>query len=129
MPNQITGRLTEIGQTIQIPSKNGGQPFTKRDFLLDARTYDPYTGELSEYENLLPLELSGERCADLDRYRTGDVVTVSFAMQGRTYTNAAGEMKRILGVRCYRIEPHGKPAPLPPRVEASQEIENNDMPF
>lgn len=32
MANQITGRITEIGQTVQIPSKNGGSSFTKREF-------------------------------------------------------------------------------------------------
>lgn len=36
MSNQITGRLIEIGQVVQIPSKNGGNPFLKREFLLDA---------------------------------------------------------------------------------------------
>ena len=36
MANQITGRIIEIGQTVQIPSKSGGSPFTKREFILDA---------------------------------------------------------------------------------------------
>lgn len=45
MSNQITGRLAAIGQTVQIPSKTGGNPFLKREFLLDATTHDPYTGE------------------------------------------------------------------------------------
>lgn len=56
MANQITGRIIEIGQIVQIPSKSGGSPFTKREFILDATTYDPYTGERSEYENVIPLE-------------------------------------------------------------------------
>ena len=55
MANQITGRIIEIGQTVQIPSKNGGSSFTKREFILDATTYDPYTGERSEYACLGPL--------------------------------------------------------------------------
>lgn len=66
MSNQITGRLIEIGQTVQIPSKTGGAPFLKREFLLDATTYDPYTGQRNEYENILPLEVSGDKCAELD---------------------------------------------------------------
>ena len=67
MANQITGRIIEIGQTVQIPSKNGGSSFTKREFILDATTYDPYTGERSEYENIIPLEFSGDKCTELDR--------------------------------------------------------------
>lgn len=145
MANQVTGRLVEIGRTQQIASKTGGNPFLKRDFLLDARTYDPYTGQPSEYENLLPLELGGERCADLDRFRAGDTVTVSFALQGRSWTNRDGEQKRMVSIRCYRIEPYGKspaaqqpapqpaaipPAQFPPQVDASgYPTANDDMPF
>lgn len=104
MANQITGRIIEIGQTIQIPSKNGGSPFTKREFILDATTYDPYTGERSEYENIIPLEFSGDKCTELDRFNQGDVVTVSFILQGRSWTNLNGELKRMVSIRCYKIE-------------------------
>lgn len=43
MANEITGRIIEIGQTVQIPSKSGENTFTKREFILDATTHDPYT--------------------------------------------------------------------------------------
>ena len=104
MANQITGRIIEIGQTVQIPSKNGGSSFTKREFILDATIYDPYTGERSEYENIIPLEFSGDKCAELDRYKDGDVVIVSFVLQGRSWTNQDGELKRMASIRCYKIE-------------------------
>ena len=107
MANQITGRIIEIGQTVQIPSKNGGSSFTKREFILDATTYDPYTGERNEYENILPLEFSGDKCAELDRFNPGDIVTVSFALQGRSWTNLDGELKRMASIRCYKIEARG----------------------
>lgn len=100
MANQITGRIIEIGQTVQIPSKNGGSSFTKREFILDATTYDPYTGERSEYENVIPLEFSGDKCAELDCFNQGDVVTVSFVLQGRSWTNQDGELKRMASIRC-----------------------------
>ena len=107
MANQITGRIIEIGQTVQIPSKNGGSSFTKREFILDATTYDPYTGERSEYENIIPLEFSGDKCTELDRFNQGDVVTVSFVLQGRSWTNQDGEFKRMVSIRCYKIEARG----------------------
>lgn len=44
MANQITGRITEIGQTVQIPSKNGGSSFTKREFILDGYHLRPLYG-------------------------------------------------------------------------------------
>ena len=107
MANQITGRIIEIGQTVQIPSKNGGSSFTKREFILDATTYDPYTGERSEYENIIPLEFSGDKCTELDRFNQGDIVTVSFVLQGRSWTNQDGELKRMASIRCYKIEGRG----------------------
>lgn len=107
MANQVTGRIIEIGQTVQIPSKTGGNSFTKREFVLDATTHDPYTGERSEYENILPLEFSGDKCTELDRFISGDVVTVSFVLQGRSWTNQDGELKRMASIRCYKIEARG----------------------
>lgn len=149
MANQITGRIIEIGQTVQIPSKNGGSPFIKREFILDATTYDPYTGERSEYENIIPLEFSGDKCAELDRFNQGDVVTISFALQGRSWTNLDGELKRMASIRCYKIEVRGgvsqppqnapvqQPAPqptyqqpqnFPPPVDANGNAKD-DLPF
>lgn len=104
MSNQVTGRLADIGQPQEIPSKSGGNPFVKREFLLDATTHDPYTGERSQYENILPLEVSGDKCAELDQFRIGDVITVSFALQGREWTNQDGQVKRMVSIRCYRLE-------------------------
>lgn len=51
-PNNRTDNRnrTNCSNTIQ----NGGSSFTKREFILDATTYDPYTGERSEYENVIP---------------------------------------------------------------------------
>lgn len=151
MANQITGKIIEIGQTVQIPSKNGGSSFTKREFILDATTYDPYTGERSEYENILPLEFSGDKCADLDRFSQGDVVTVSFVLQGRSWTNQDGELKRMASIRCYKIEARGtatqspqgalvqqpaqqpnyqqQPQNFPPPVDANGNTKEDKLPF
>lgn len=117
MSNQITGRLASIGQPQEIPSKNGGNPLVKREFLLDATTYDPYTGVRSHYENVLPLEVIGDKCAELDQFHVGDVITVSFALQGREWTNQDGQVKRMVSIRCYKLEARRivhQPAPTQP---------------
>ena len=149
MSNQITGRLAAIGQTVQIPSKTGGNPFLKREFLLDATIHDPYTGERSQYENIVPLEVSGEKCAELDKFQVGDVITVSFALQGREWTNQDGQVKRMVSIRCYKLEarkpiqqqhtvqtvqhPTPQPAPayqpFPPQVDANGNPDNDPLPF
>lgn len=109
MSNQITGRLAAIDQTVQIPSKTGGNPFLKREFLLDATTYDQWTGERSQYENIVPLDVSGDKCAELDNLSVGDIITVSFALQGREWTNQDGQTKRMVSIRCYKIERRNQP--------------------
>lgn len=149
MANQVTGRILSISNTVQIQSTKSGSTFTKREFLLDATTYDPYTKERSEYENILPLEFSGDKCTELDRFKTGDVVTVSFVLQGRSWSTQDGELKRMVSIRCYKIEARGgvsqspqnapvqQPAPqptyqqpqnFPPPVDANGNAKD-DLPF
>ena len=126
MANQITGRIIKISPTVQIPSKAGGNPFIKRELLIDATTYDPYTGERNEYENIIPLEFSGEKCTELDHFNNGDIVTVSFALQGRSWKNTNGEIKQIASIRCYKIEiREGVHQPLPvSHIQQSQQGDN-----
>ena len=152
MANQITGRVLNIGNPVQIPSKSGGNPLVKREFLLDATPYDPYTGERSKYDNILPLELIGDKCAELDHVNINDVVTVSFALQGREWTTQEGQLRRMVSVRCYKLEsrqggqrtqpapayasaappqaaasPWQQPAPQP--APAQQPVHPDDLPF
>ncbi|EXZ17024.1 hypothetical protein M067_4619 [Bacteroides fragilis str. J-143-4] len=150
MTNQVTRRILSISNTVQIQSTKSGSTFTKREFLLDATTYDPYTKERSEYENILPLEFSGDKCTELDRFKTGDVVTVSFVLQGRSWSTQDGELKRMVSIRCYKIEARGgvsqspqnapvqQPAPqptyqqpqnFPPPVDANGNAKDDQLPF
>lgn len=150
MTNKVTGRILSISNTVQIQSTKSGSTFTKREFLLDATTYDPYTKERSEYENILPLEFSGDKCTELDRFKTGDVVTVSFVLQGRSWSTQDGELKRMVSIRCYKIEARGgvsqspqtasvqQPAPQPtyqqpqnfqPPVGANVNAKDDQLPF
>ncbi|MBA5649966.1 DUF3127 domain-containing protein [Bacteroides fragilis] len=150
MANQVIGRILSISNTVQIQSTKSGSTFTKREFLLDATTYDPYTKERSEYENILSLEFSGDKCTELDRFKTGDVVTVSFVLQGRSWSTQDGELKRMVSIRCYKIEARGgvsqspqtasvqQPAPqptyqqpqnFPPPVDANGNAKDDQLPF
>ena len=52
MSNQITGRLVWVGQTFQIPSKTGGAPFLKREFLeASTKTFSPWRSEVKSVPN------------------------------------------------------------------------------
>lgn len=110
MANTITGRVDRIGQTVQIPSQKGGAPFLKRELTLNAMRYDPNTGEPVTSENFPTFEFDGERCAELDRYQPGDVVTVHFNLNGRKYTDRDGNERYFTTVRGYKIEPRQRRA-------------------
>lgn len=104
MALQITGKIKSIGATQVIHSKNGGTPFEKREVVLDTTRFDPYTGERSEYENFPALEFTGEKCKDLEGYQAGQVVTISFELQGNFYKGQDGVEKNITRPRAYKIE-------------------------
>lgn len=100
----ITGRIYQIGAAQTIPSKNGGQPFTKREIVLDTTRFDPYTGERDKFENFPMFEFSGDKCRDLDSYQAGQVVTISFDLQGSFFDGQDGTKKNFTRVRGYKIE-------------------------
>ena len=77
---------------------------------LDCTRYDPYTGERSQYENKPLMEFSGDKVLEkvnpkLDAIKAGDVVTISFDIQGMDYQDkATGKKKNFTGIRCYDVE-------------------------
>lgn len=125
MPNTLTGRIDRIGPTVQIPSQKGGTPFFKRELTLNAMRYDPNTGEPVTSENFPTFEFDGERCAELDRYQPGDVVTVSFNLNGRKYTDRDGKERYFTTVRGYKIESRQQRQPQRP---APQPVRNQPVP-
>lgn len=104
MALQMTGRIKQIGATQSIPSKNGGQSFLKQEIILDVTRFDPYTGERSEFENYPAFEFSGDKCKALEGYKVGDVVTISFDLQGSFFKGQDGVERNFTRVRGYKIE-------------------------
>ena len=103
MANQITGKILYIYPPQQLPAKDGSKTFVKRSIVLDCTRFDPYTGERG-FENTPLLEFFGDRCQELDKYRVGQVVTVSFDVTGSRYTNRDGREQIFTRVNPYRIE-------------------------
>ena len=133
MANTITGRIERISPTVQIPSRDGSKTYPKREVVLDATRYDQYTGERG-YDNFPAFEFVGEKCAELDNYQQGQVVTISFDLQGRRWEKD-GKVKYITTVRAYKIEvwkgqqqqpatgaamPQPQAAPQPQRPQAPE---------
>lgn len=102
MANTLVGKVLEIGQTITIPSRSGGNGFTKRTLTLDCSRYDQYTGQ--QYENFPQFEFSGQKVSALDGFNVGDLVEVSFALSGRKYIGKDGTERNFTSVVGYKVE-------------------------
>ena len=108
MANTIIGSIASIGPTQSLMAKNGNA-FQKRDLIINVRRFDPNTGEpVTDWENTPKLSFMGDKCRDLDRFQVGQMVVISFDLQGRKYTNANGETDIITEARLYKIEAYGQ---------------------
>ena len=103
MAYKITGRILSAADIKTLTSKNG-TAYRKRDFVIAVRKFDPYTGVPSEDEGNTPVfTLFGDRCNDLEGMNLGDLVTVHFELDGRSYEKD-GETCYFTEVRPLRIE-------------------------
>lgn len=130
MALKVIGKVHSVGQIQQIASKNGGQPFLKREIVLDATRYDGLTGERG-YDNFPMFEFSGDKCTELDAFKRGDVVEVSFELQGSFYKDKDGVERNFTRVRAYKIEPYAvksKPAPQPHTQQSQPAYQQPPMP-
>lgn len=107
MANTIIGKIHEIGPAQAFTSRDG-RGFVKRELTLDATRFDPYTGEQGA-PDFPVLEFTGDRVRDLDGFRPGEVVQVSFALHGQRYTDKDGRERSFNSVRGYRIERRANP--------------------
>lgn len=119
MANQVIGSIVSIGQTQSLIAKSGNT-FQKRDLVISVRRFDPHTGEpVTDWENTPKLSFMGEKCGELDRFQVGQVVIISFDLQGRQYQNANGETDIITEARPYKIELYGQRSAQRPAVQPS----------
>lgn len=99
MAYKITGRVLSIGNTESLTAKSGNT-YTKRDLVITIRKFDQYTGQPTDDEGNTPkFTFMGERCKDLDQFKVGDIVTVSFEINGRSYINKDDKTDYITDLR------------------------------
>lgn len=153
MAFQITGKLELVGETIARNSSNGGQPFYRREFVLDCTRFNPDTGE--PWENHPKFELSGNKCTLIDQFQIGQRLTVDFSLRGSKYTDEkTKETKYFTTISAFGIALAQQPGqqqqngyqptmaptnqqpaqmqqnPFPPQVgEGEVPPENDDLPF
>ncbi|MDT3388111.1 MAG: DUF3127 domain-containing protein [Bacteroidota bacterium] len=136
MENKVIGRIFQIGKTEPIQSRDGSKTYYKRELILDATRFDGMTGQRG-FDNFPTFEFSGDKCAELDQYKVGEIVTVSFDLQGTKYEKD-GQTKFFTRVRGYKVErrqmqqpqaPQQQYDPQPTPQYQQQEQGANDLPF
>ena len=132
----MTGRVLLIGNVEEIPSKSGGEPFRKRVVVLNC-THSNF-GEM--YENYPSFEFSGKHVDDPAGFAVGEIVTISFALQGTKYQKSANDpVKYFNTISGYKIEKYqrgGQTQQQAPQSQqqgaqspASQPGKDDDLPF
>ena len=102
MANQISGKVLLIENTVDVQTKSNGI-FTKRRIVLDASHYDPMTGQ--KFENYPAFDFVMRNIPKLDSFKEGDMVTISFALNGRPF-DKDGKRDYFTSVVGYDIVPY-----------------------
>ena len=90
-------RISSISGIIEIPSKNGGQPYVKRQLVLD----DTTEKDGNVYPNCICIEFTGDRMAQLDNFITNQLVKVEAFVSGREYNGSYFHNFRGLSIAPY----------------------------
>lgn len=119
MANTKSGVVLAVGQPQQLKSK-GGKTFTKRSLYVDCTTFDPYTGQRSQYENKIMFDFMESKITLLNNIQVGQVVTISFDLQGSELTEQDGQVKHFTHVRPFKVEVRQTQQPqVPQQVQGS----------
>lgn len=100
MAFQISGIIQHIGNTESIPYQ--GKVFKKRELVLDCSYRNQFTGQI-ERANYPKFEFTGNHVDDLNGFNMGDIVTVSFFLNG-SRSEKDGQVRYFTNVQGYKIE-------------------------
>ena len=93
MAFQISGIIQQIGNTESIPYQ---------DNVLDCSYRNQFTGQI-ERANYPKFEFTGNHVDDLNDFNIGDIVTVSFSLNG-SRSEKDGQVRYFTNVQGYKIE-------------------------
>lgn len=100
MAFQISGIIQHIGNTESIPYQD--KVFKKRELVLDCSYRNQFTGQI-ERANYPKFEFTGNHVDDLNDFNIGDIVTVSFSLNG-SRSEKDGQVRYFTNVQGYKIE-------------------------
>ena len=100
MAFQISGIIQHIGNTESIPYQD--KVFKKRELVLDCSYRNQFTGQI-ERANYPKFEFTGNHVDDLNGFNMGDIVTVSFSLNG-SRSEKDGQVRYFTNVQGYKTE-------------------------
>lgn len=100
MAFKISGIIQQIGNTESIPYQD--KVFKKRELVLDCSYRNQFTGQI-ERANYPKFEFTGNHVEDLNGFKTGDIVTVTFSLNG-SRSEKDGQVRYFTNVQGYKIE-------------------------
>lgn len=100
MAFQISGIIAHIGNTEEIPYRD--KVFRKRELVLDCSKRNQFTGQV-EFPNFPKFEFTSNHVDDLNNFKIGDIVTVSFDLSGRR-SEKDGQVSYFTNIQGYKIE-------------------------
>ena len=128
MANSKSGVVLAVGQPQQLKSKEG-KVFTKRSLYVDCTTFNPYTGQRSQYENKILFDFIDNKVSILDNIQAGQVVTVYFDLQGVELTEQDGRKIFFTHVRPYKVDIRQvQPSNQQPQQQYQQPIQTTYQP-
>lgn len=96
----ISGIIQKIGNTESIPYQD--KVFKKRELVLDCSYRNQFTGQI-ERPNYPKFEFTGMHVDDLNNYQLGDIVTVSFSLNG-SRSEKDGQVRYFTNIQGFKIE-------------------------
>lgn len=116
----MTALIRSISPVIEIPSKNGGQPYQKREMVLE----DTWGRNGERYSDLVMVEFSGERMSVLDGFVVGQCVDLEAKVTGRESNGRVFNSIKGLSVVLHQSRQRvggQRPATAQPQPQAPQQ--------
>lgn len=116
---QITGKVAKIYKTQAVT-----ETFSKREIVL----LDDTNPQYPEY---VVIQFVKDKCAELDKYKAGDVVTIDFNIKGRAYQKPLEETKYFSSLQGWRISGTGSGTGTAATETKAPETpaDDDDLPF
>jgi len=102
---QISGIIQKIGDTESIPYRD--RFFKKREVVLDCSYRNQFTGQI-ERPNYPKFEFTGNHVEDLVGFQIGDIVTLSFSLNGSRFEKD-GNVRYFTNIQGFKIEKYQTP--------------------